>query len=98
MNWLLDRAFVDPGGAGPTRLISDNNAGFGRSVYRAHPLPLHVGGFTGFLQSREMLRQGYELYFDGEIGVEHEFESWSMEADIRRNRGHAAITTRLLDR
>jgi hypothetical protein len=98
MNCLLGRAFVDPGGAGLTQLISDNNAGFRRSAYLAHPLPLHVAGFTGFMQSREMLRQGYELYFDAGIGVEHEFEGWSMEADIRRNRGHAAIKTRLLDR
>jgi hypothetical protein len=98
LNCLLDRAFVDPGGAGPTRLISDNNAGFRRSAYLAHPLPLHAGGFTGFLQSEAMLRRGYELYFEAEIGVEHEFEGWSMEADIRRNRGHAAIKTRLLHR
>ncbi len=31
MNALLDRAFVDPGRAGVTRNISDNNAAFRRS-------------------------------------------------------------------
>jgi hypothetical protein len=96
---LLSRAYSNPGGDGPTtRAIADNNAGYRRSAYLAHPLPTHMGGFVAHVQSHELLREGYVLWFDSGIGVEHDFEGWSMEKDVRRHRGYSAVRTRMLDR
>lgn len=95
---LLSRAYLDPGGDGPTRFIAENNAGYRRSAYLAHPMPTHMGGFAGHVQSAELLRHGYTLWFDPAFVVEHDFEGWPMEKDIRRNLGHSAIKTRMLDR
>jgi hypothetical protein len=44
------------------------------------------------------MREGYALWFDPTVGAEHDFEGWSMEKDVRRNRGESAVRTRLLDR
>lgn len=96
---LLSRAYSNPGGDGPTtRPVSDNNAGYQRSAYLAHPLPANMGGFAAHVQSHELLREGYVLWFDSEIRVVHDFEGWPMEKDVRRHRGHSAVRTRLLDR
>lgn len=94
---LLSRAYSDPGGDGPTKAIADNNAGYRRSAYLAHPLPTHMGSFAAHVQSHELLREGYMLWFDSGVGVEHDFEGWSMEKDLRRQRGQSAVRTRLLD-
>jgi len=94
---LLSRAYSDPGRDGPTQAVSDNNAGYRRSLYLAHPLPAHIGGFSAHVQSQALLRNGYLLWSDSQIEVEHNFEGWSMEKDIRRHRGHSAVRTRLLD-
>ena len=98
MSAMLSRAYVDPGGDGPTTSISDNNAGYRRSVYLAHPIPTHLGGFSAHVHSHDLLRKGYGLWFDPEVGVEHAFEGLPMERDIRRHRGHSTVRTRLLDR
>lgn len=94
---LLSRAYSNPGGEGPTRAISDNNAGYRRSAYLAHPLPTDMGGFAAHVQSHRLMREGYALWFDPTVGAEHDFEGWSMEKDVRRNRGESAVRTRLLD-
>lgn len=95
---LLSRAYSNPGWDGPTtRTIADNNAGYQRAAYLAHPLPTHMGGFAAHVQSRELLREGYALWFDSSIWVQHDFEGWSFEKDNRRHRGYSAIRTRLLD-
>ncbi|HEY4612973.1 MAG TPA: glycosyltransferase family A protein, partial [Bacteroidota bacterium] len=39
---LLSRSYLDPGRAGSTRYISNNNAAYRRTVYLAHPLPIGV--------------------------------------------------------
>lgn len=94
---LLSRAYVNPGGDGPTRFVSDNNAGYRRSAYLAHPIPTDMGNFAAHLQSNGLLRLGYVLWFDPEIEAEHDFEGWSMERDVRRHRGYSVVRTRMLD-
>jgi hypothetical protein len=95
---LLSRAYSNPGDDGPTRAISDNNAGYRRSAYLAHPLPTYMGSFAAHVQAHALLRESYVLWFDSGIEVEHDFEGWSMEKDVRRHRGHSAVRTRMLDR
>jgi hypothetical protein len=56
---LFSRAYVNPGGDGPTRFVCDNNAGYRRSAYLAHPIPTDMGNFAAHLQSSGLLRQGY---------------------------------------
>ena len=94
---LLSRSYLDPGRAGATRFISNNNAGFRRSVLRMHPLPVDAGPFAARLQSQAVLRGGGRLLFEPGMRVVHEFEGWPLEADIRRNLGYSAVLTRLRD-
>lgn len=95
---LLSRCYLDPGRAGSTRFISNNNAGFRRSVFLTHPLPTDAGPFASRLQSEAILRSGGRLLFEPRMRVVHDFQGWPMEVDIRRNIGYARITTRLRDR
>lgn len=94
---LLSRAYVDRGGVGATRYISNNNSSWRRAVYLKHPLPTGLGPFAGRTQSEAILRDGGILLFDPSIRVIHEFEGWPMEADIRRNVGFGSIIARLHD-
>lgn len=94
---LLSRAYLDPGRPGSTRFISNNNAGWRRSPFLAHPLPTDLGPFASRVQSEAVLRAGGRLLFDPEIRVRHDFEGWRMEADIRRNIGYGTVITRLRD-
>jgi glycosyltransferase involved in cell wall biosynthesis len=94
---LLSRSYLDPGRAGPTRFISNNNAGWKRAVYLAHPLPEDSGPFAARMQSEAVLRDGGRLLFDPEIRTVHEFEGWRMETDIRRNAGYGSVITRIRD-
>ena len=45
----------------------------------------------------KLIEAGWDLWFDPGIVVIHDFEGWSMEADLRRNAGHGTIITRLSD-
>jgi hypothetical protein len=63
-------------------------------VYLSHPLR---GSFAAHVQAEELRRNGYLVWYDARAVVEHDFEGWSMEKDIRRNRGHSTVKTRLLD-
>ena len=92
---LLARSYIDPGHAGTTRFIAINNCAFRRSAYLAHPLPTGIGTFSSRIQSEQLLRDEWTMWFDPEIVVVHDFEGWSMEADLRRNAGHGTIITRL---
>ena len=94
---LLTRAYIDPGHAGETVFAGNNATGFRRETYLAHPLPEHLGPFAARVQSESIRRAGGVLWFEPAIRVAHEFEGWSMEADIRRNIGYATIATRLSD-
>ena len=94
---LLGRSHVDPGRFGRTRFIAPNNCAFRRAAYLAHPLPEGLGPFASRIQSEAFRRAGWLLLFDPEMLVVHDFEGWSMEADIRRNNGYGTIRTRLDD-
>lgn len=94
---LLSRSYLDPGRAGATRFVSNNNAGWKRTVYLANPLPVDSGPFAARMQSEAVLRGGGILLFDPSIRTIHEFEGWGMELDIRRNTGFGTIVTRLRD-
>jgi len=94
---LLARSYIDPGHAGATRFIAINNCAFRRDAYLAHPLPTDIGTFSSRVQSERLKEDGWSLWFDPKIVVIHDFEGWSMEADLRRNAGHGTIITRLGD-
>jgi glycosyltransferase involved in cell wall biosynthesis len=95
---LLSRAFLDPGGAGPTRFFSHNNGACRRDVYLRHPLPRALGPFASGLQSDDLLREGHLLWFEPAARVVHDFAGLAMEFDIRRNAGYGTVITRLHDR
>ena len=94
---LLARSYLDPGFAGRTRFVAINNSAFRREAYLSHPLPTDIGTFSSRLQSEALLRDGWDLLFDPEIQVTHDFEGWRMEVDLRRNAGHGTVATRLKD-
>lgn len=94
---LLARSYIDPGHAGTTHFIAINNCAFRRSAYVAHPLPTGIGTFSSRVQSEMLVRDGWTLWFDPAIVVVHDFEGWTMEADLRRNAGHGTVVTRLRD-
>ena len=94
---LLTRSYLDPGIRGETSFVANNAAGFRRDVFLAHPLPEELGAFSSRIQSEAMRRHGCVLWFDPGMHVVHEFEGWSMEADIRRNIGYGTIATRLAE-
>ncbi|MBC7790338.1 MAG: glycosyltransferase [Anaerolineae bacterium] len=95
---LLSRSYLDPGRAGATRFISNNNAGYRRSMYLKYPLPTGSGAFAARLQSDAISRAGGKLLFEPRMRVVHDFEGWAMERDIRRNIGYGTIITRLRER
>jgi hypothetical protein len=94
---VLSRAYLDPGKAGPTVFISNNNAIFRRAVFLEHPLPTNAGPFAARMQSESILRAGKQLLFEPTMCVVHEFAGWVMERDIRRNIGYGTIRIRQLD-
>lgn len=94
---LLARSYLDRGRSAATRFIAINNCAFRRSAYLQSPLPTGIGTFSSRLQSEQLRRNGWTLWFDPGIEVVHDFEGWSMEADLRRNAGRGTIITRLRD-
>lgn len=95
---LLTRAYLDPGGRGPTRFVSNNNAAWQRARLVAHPLPEHLGPFAARAQSEAARRAGARFGFEPAMRATHTFEGLAMEVDIRRNIGFGTIATRLADR
>lgn len=94
---LLSRSFVDRGDLGETRSISNNNAGYRRSILVDFPLSNTVGPFGAKLQARALMRAGHTLLFDPAVRVTHDYEGWAMERDIRRNVGYSTIAIRYVD-
>jgi|CXWL01.1.fsa_nt_gi hypothetical protein len=94
---VLSRAYLDPGGAGSTPFISNNNAILRRTVLLEHPLPTNGGPFAARMQSEAIRRTGGQLLFEPTMCVVHEFAGWAMERDIRRNIGYGTIRIRQLD-
>jgi len=95
---MLARSYLDAGRAAPIRFIGSNAVGFRRSLLLEYPLDDDAGAFSSRLQSEAMLRNGHRLLFEPKMVVVHEFEGWAMERDIRRNKGFAVVSTRLIDR
>jgi hypothetical protein len=73
---LLSRSYLDPGRSGKTRFISNNNAGFRRSVFLTHPLPTDAGPFASRLQSEAIPRSGGRLLLRAPHAVVHDFAGW----------------------
>lgn len=98
---LLSRAYVHPLGHGgtPTRTrhISNNNAGYRRAAYLAHPLPATSGVYASRLQAVAMERGGWTMLFEPRMEVTHDYLGWGMEADIRRTMAHGLVSQRLAD-
>lgn len=95
---LLSRSYLDPGSAGETRFISNNNGAYRRSVYLDHPLPTDAGPFAARVQSEAIRRSGGRFFFEPGMSAIHIYEGWGMERDLRRNAGYSTITIRLHDR
>lgn len=93
----LSRSFLDPGGPGTTRFISNNNAIVRRPALLAHPLVKYPRPLAARLQVEAIRMDGGELYFEPRMSVTHRFDGWKMERRIRHNVGYRAIRIRQLD-
>jgi Glycosyl transferase family 2 len=91
---LLERGFLDPGGAGATWSVSYNNAAYRRALLIEHPFPDLDFACGGKGHAEAMRRAGARLYFEPRMKVVHHFEGWAFERDVRRNLGYAAIESR----
>ena len=94
---LLDRGDVDQGSAGATNLLAANNFGIRRSAMLAYQPPVYPPVFNSRIFAQHLLRDGHKIWFDPELICVHELTGWAMEADIRRNVGHAVFAQRLVD-
>lgn len=92
---LLERSYIEEGGPS-TRHIANNGAGFRRSAYVAHPLPIDLGVFASQLQSEAMLEAGYELMFEPRMQVRHAFYP-GFDRDHRVGIGYGSIRIRMDD-
>jgi glycosyltransferase involved in cell wall biosynthesis len=93
----LSRSFLDPGGPGVTRFISNNNALVRRAALRAHPLGPPPRALAARLQTEAVRMDGGVLRFEPRMRVTHRFEGWAMERHLRRNVGYRAVRVRQLD-
>lgn len=94
---LLARGYLDPGKAGPTRYVANQNAGYRRAAYLAHPLPADTPPFACTLQSEEILRGRGVLRFEPAMLTVHEFTGWAMQRDLSTNSGYGTVLCRLRD-
>lgn len=95
---LIDRSYVDPGSAGPTGAISNNNAGFRRDVLLQHPLQNDLGPFGAKAHAEAIRAAGGKLRFEPGMVVEHNYGGWSMQQDARRHIGFAMARHRQQNR
>jgi hypothetical protein len=96
---VLLRSFVDPGGDGPTRFITSNNAVFRRNVLLAHPVPAVDPRHLALrLQTEAIRAAGGGLCFQPGMRVTHRFAGWATERHVRRRVGYRAVRLRQLDR
>ena len=93
---MLDRGYVEPGGSGTTRAISNNNAAFRRDTLLRHPLANDIGPFGSRPHADNILAEGGELRFEPGMVAAHGFAGWAMVRDIRFGQGFAAIRYRQL--
>lgn len=92
----IERSYITGESLGPTVHLAPSAAGFRRSVYLEHCLPIHVGPFAGRLQSESMLRAGRLLLFDPRLRVRHQFYP-GFYATYHYNVGYATVRVRLED-
>ncbi len=93
---LIGRSYLDMGRTAPTRHLAPNNSGFRRSVLLSHPCP--SGAHMSNLHAVAITRDGGRLLFDPGLCVQHSYDGWSTEKEIRRSMGYGVIKARLLDR
>jgi hypothetical protein len=89
---LLERSYIEAGGT-ETRHIANNGAGFRRSVYLQHLLPVDHGIFASKEQSEAMRRAGHRLLFEPRMRVVHEFDD-AFDRDHRAGVGYGTIYMR----
>jgi glycosyltransferase involved in cell wall biosynthesis len=94
---LLDRSYVDPGRPGPTRAISNNNAGFRRNVLLEYPLQNEVGAFGSRPHADQIMAAGGELRFEPGMVAYHGFGGWPMEQHDRQQIGFSMTRYRQLN-
>lgn len=95
---LVTRSYLDLNRLAPTRHLTVNNAGFRRAVVLAHPFAEDLGAHMSLIDAAPILQAGSKLYFDPRLRVEHAYQGWSTEKEIRRSMGYGVIRTRRLDR
>jgi hypothetical protein len=94
---LLDRSYVDCGGPGRTRAISNNNAGFAREVLLKYPFKDDVGPFGSRPHADRILAAGGELRFEPGMIAYHGFGGWPMEQHDRQHVGFSMTRYRQLN-
>lgn len=94
---LLARGHLDPGQAGWTAQLANQNAGYRRAAYLAHPLPSDTLPFTSTLQSEAIRRDGGGLWFEPAMRTFHEYAGWASQRDIWVNSGYGTVLCRLRD-
>jgi hypothetical protein len=94
---LLDRSYVDCGGPGRTRAISNNNAGFARSVLLQHPLGNEIGPFGSKANADAIMAAGGELRFEPGMIAYHGFGGWPMEEHDRQHTGFSMTRYRQIN-
>jgi len=94
---LIDRSYVDCGGPGTTRTISNNNAAFRKDAMLAHPLRNELGPFGSKQQSVDMLEAGLELRFEPEMIAYHGYGGWPMQKHARHYTGFSMTRHRQLN-
>lgn len=93
---LVERAYVEGGARSETDHISNNGAGFRRSAYLQHPLPVDIGVFASQTQSSAMRRAGLRLIFEPRMRVTHAYDP-HFEGDLRPAIGYGVIQIRRHD-
>jgi len=94
---LIDRSYVDCGGPGTTKTISNNNAAFRKDAMLAFPLRNELGPFGSKQQSVEMLAAGKELRFEPEMIAYHGYGGWPMQKHARHYTGFSMTRHRQLN-
>ncbi len=93
---LIDRSYVDCGGPGRTRLISNNNAAFRKDAMLEFPLRNELGPFGSKQQSEEMVAAGKELRFEPNMIAYHGYGGWPMQQHARHHTGFSMARFRQL--
>ncbi len=94
---LIDRSYVDCGGPGRTRAISNNNGAFRRDILLRFPLQNDLGPFGSKAHADRIQAAGGELRFEPDMLVEHGYGGWPMQQADRRQIGFAMTRYRQMN-